>query len=238
MTANALAHRIRVPYARGQRGPFYRGEQTDFMDRGNHNQPDTAGLLKRARRFDQEALIWIYQNYHDAIFRHICHHLANPQTAEDLTSEVFRRFLQALQNGSGPTRHLSGWLYRVAHNLIVDEVRRQKHRDHESLHGTLRDTLRDDGDTLEHLVGHSLTAERVRQALLTLTDDQRQVIILKFLDGQSNAEVAAITGKTVGAVKALQHRGLSALRAELETVQPTVATRTASKRALVPSPSN
>jgi RNA polymerase sigma-70 factor (ECF subfamily) len=135
--------------------------------------------------------------------------------AEDLASDVFRRFLQALRKGDGPTRQVSAWLYRVAHNLIVDELRRRKHRDHKSLDDTFGDTLRDKADSLEHVAGNTVAMERVRSALLKLTEDQRQIVVLRFLEGMSNAEVATITGKTVGAVKALQHRGLGALRAQL-----------------------
>jgi RNA polymerase sigma factor (sigma-70 family) len=124
-------------------------------------QPDEAKLLKRAQKLDQEALTCIYQNYRDAIYRYVYHHLGNAQTAEDLTSDVFRRFLQALRNGGGPNRQLKAWLYRVAHNLIVDELRRRKHRNHKSLDETLDDTLRDDAVGLDRLVGDAI-AERVR----------------------------------------------------------------------------
>lgn len=201
-------------------------------------QADEIKLLERAREFDQEALTWIYQNYHDALYRYIYHHLGNAQTAEDLTSDVFRRFLQALRNGGGPTRQLNAWLYRVAHNLIVDDLRRRKHRDHKSLDGTLGDTLRDDAVGLDHLAGNAIAMERVRQALLTLTEEQRQIIVLKFLEGMSNAEVAKITGKTVGAVKALQHRGLDALRAQLTTPQAPVLPWLGGEQVAVPSVAN
>jgi RNA polymerase sigma-70 factor (ECF subfamily) len=185
----------------------------------SNEQFDEARLLKQARALDQDALTWVYQNYHNAIYRYIFHHLGAAQTAEDLTSEVFRRFLQALRNGGGPTRQLGAWLYRVAHNLIVDQVRRNKHRNHEPLDGALGDTLRDNAEGPEYLATRTIALEHVRGAMLELTEEQRQVVVLKFLEGMSNAEVAAITGKTVGAVKALQHRGLETLRAQLVTPQ-------------------
>jgi RNA polymerase sigma-70 factor (ECF subfamily) len=80
-----------------------------------------------------------------------------------------------------------------------------------------------------------MAAERVRHALLELTEEQRQVIVLKFLEGMSNAEVAEITSKTVGAVKALQHRGLEALRAQLTVPQEPVSARWSREQAAVPS---
>ncbi len=205
------------------------------MDHIAHNQPAESQLLKRARHLDAETLTWIYQEFHDPIYRYIYHHLGQPQTAQDLTSDVFRRFLQALRTGGGPNRKLGAWLYRVAHNLIVDELRRQKHRDHDSLDGMLGDGLKADGESLEDLVGKTEVAERTRLALLTLTEEQRQVVVLKFLQGMSNAEVAEVTGKTVGAVKALQHRGLDILRAQLAAPQTQAHSPVAGDLGSVPS---
>lgn len=201
------------------------------MSLDEQQQLDEAKILNRARKFDEEALTWVYQTYHDAIYRYIYHHLGHAQTAQDLAADVFRRFLQALRNGGGPTRQLSAWLYRVAHNLIVDELRRRKHRDHDPLEGPLSDTLAGDFESLDSLAGDALAMDRLRGALLHLTDEQRQVIILKFLEGRSNAEVAEITGKTVGAVKALQHRGLEALRIELSTSTTTTSNRSTQEQA-------
>lgn len=180
-----------------------------------------AQLLKLAREFDQAALTKVYQNYHAAIYRYIYHHLGDAQIAQDLASEVFRRFLQALRNGGGPTRQLQAWLYRVAHNLVVDELRRRKHRDHQSLDDAPGDVL-DGAFNLDNLVDNAIAMGRVRCALLALTDEQRQVVVLKFMQGMSNAETAEITGKTIGAVKALQHRALEALRAQLLAPSPAV----------------
>ena len=199
----------------------------------SYEQLDEVKLLKQARGFDEGALTCIYQAHHDAIYRYIFRHLGDVQTTQDITADVFRRFLQALSNGAGPTRQLSAWLYRVAHNLIVDELRRRRHRDHESLDEALVDTLRDDDDSLEKLAGNAIAIERVRSALLELTEEQRQVLNLKFLEGLSNAEVAEIIGKKVGAVKALQHRGLEALRAQLTTQLEPVPVALSSKQVAV-----
>jgi RNA polymerase sigma-70 factor (ECF subfamily) len=176
---------------------------------------DEMNVLQKAHRFDQEALAWIYQTYHTTVYRYIYHHLSDAQTTQDLASEVFRRFLQALRDGGGPSRQLRAWLYRVAHNLIVDELRRRAHRDHASLDEAPAEMLGDPGRSPEELAGSAVTSARVREALLLLTPEQRQVIVLKFLEGLSNAEVAAITGKTISAIKALQHRGLGTLRQRL-----------------------
>jgi RNA polymerase sigma-70 factor (ECF subfamily) len=196
--------------------------ETILMNDKAKRQASEAQLLKRAREFDQAALTQVYKSYHAAIYRYIYHHLGDAQTAQDLASDVFRRFLQALRNGGGPTLQLQAWLYRVAHNLIVDELRCRKHRDHKSLDDAPGDALRDETFSLDNLVGNAIAMERVRYALLALTDEQRQVVVLKFLEGMSNAEAAEITGKTIGAVKALQHRALDALRAQLVVQSPVV----------------
>jgi RNA polymerase sigma-70 factor (ECF subfamily) len=181
----------------------------------NKDARDEADLLCRARALEEEALTQIYQQYHDDLYRYVYNRLGNTQLAQDLASEVFRRFLKALHGGKGPTRQVGSWLYRVAHNLIVDELRRRKYRNHQSLDEVLDETLSDAGQNLDEMVGHVIVRSRVGQALLELTADQREVLMLKFLEGKDNAQIAEILGKTVGAVKALQHRGLETLRQQL-----------------------
>ena len=82
-------------------------------------------LLRLAQRWDEAALCETYDTYAPAIHRYIYRKTGDADTAQDLTAETFQRFLEALKRGAGPTEHLSGWLYRVAHNLIVDHYRRQ-----------------------------------------------------------------------------------------------------------------
>jgi RNA polymerase sigma-70 factor (ECF subfamily) len=140
------------------------------------------------------------------------------ETARDLTSDVFNRFLDALQSGQGPDKSIKSWLYRAAHNLVVDHYRRRKFRDHELLP---QDAEAEDHDPAQE-AELNLAAGKVRDALRTLTPDQRQVISLKFLAGCTNAEVAEIMDKPVGAVKSLQHRGLASLQRQLIPVKENV----------------
>ncbi len=125
--------------------------------------------------------------------------------AEDCVADTFSRFLLALKRGGGPRQHLQAYLYRVAHNWVVDHYRRTPPVALED-----QKALRSDVD-LAQRVEHKLESERVRAALRLLTDEQRQVIVLKYLEELSNQEVANIMGKTVGAVKAMQHRALASL---------------------------
>lgn len=164
--------------------------------------------LQRANDLDRNTLAAIYDEYHPPIYRYIYRQIGDVETARDLTAEVFRRFLQAIQNGSGPTDHLQGWLYRVAHNTTVDYFRRDQYRQHLPLKEEL---LANDEDPSKTAEAH-VTAEKVRAALGQLTPDQQQVISLKFLEGLSNKEVADITGKPIGAIKSLQYRALASLQ--------------------------
>jgi RNA polymerase sigma-70 factor (ECF subfamily) len=185
-----------------------------MTDSADHDQD----LLQRARAFDHIALAAIYDAYHPPLYRYIAQRVADPEQARDLAADLFNRLLQALQNGRGPTAHLRAWLYRAAHNLVVDHYRRQQHR----RHLPLSDSLPAAGTDPAAQAADRMQAARVRAALQQLTPDQQQVIALKFLAGMSNEETAIILQKPVGAVKSLQHRALAALQRLLLPAQEKV----------------
>ena len=165
-------------------------------------------LLRGARELDEPALSAIFETYYPLLYRYIYQHLRHRATAEDLTSTVFSRMLEQLAKGRGPENHLRAWLYRVAHNLVVDHARRQVHRDHEPLDEGLVAA----GEGVESEVHDAIQRERAVAALQRLTPAQRAVIILKYLEGYTNQEVSSMLELSVGAVKALQHRGLASMR--------------------------
>jgi RNA polymerase sigma-70 factor (ECF subfamily) len=168
-------------------------------------------LLSRARSLDEAALGAIFDTYFPVLYRYLYHHVHHRQAAEDLTAEVFARLVEQLAKGRGPSEHLRAWLYRVAHNLAVDESRRRVHRDHDPLD---EHTLAVEGE-VEAEAEASILREQARAALMALTPGQRAVIVLKFLEGCENREIARILGTTIGAIKALQHRGLAAMQRHL-----------------------
>ncbi len=174
---------------------------------GEEHLIEERDLLRRARQLDEAALATVFDTYFPALYRYFYHHVHQAQAAEDLAAEVFCRMLEQLAKGCGPRKHLRAWLYRVAYNLVVDDSRRRVYRDHDSLE---EDTAWAKVD-LEEQTDASLLRSEAREALMALTPLQREVIILKFLEGYENREVARILGTTVGAVKALQHRGLAAM---------------------------
>lgn len=173
---------------------------------------EEATLLERIRQYDQAALAQVYDQYYDRIYRYVFRFVGQVGSAEDLTANVFLRLLSAVRSGNEPRTNLLAWLYRVAHNLVVDSFRRGPAAEELELTEWLEGYEQD----LTHIVEQKLQMERVRRALLDLTPAQQQVIALKFLEGLDSVEVAAILDKSEGAIDALQHRALLALRQALK----------------------
>lgn len=169
-----------------------------------------AALLQRIQKWDAAALAQVYDAYYERIYRYIYCYLGRADAAEDLTASVFTRLLSAIHRGKSPRSNLSAWLYRVAHNLVVDIFRRRRADELE-----LVEWLEGDEPDLTHTVEQKLQLERVRGALRQLTPNQRVVIVLKFMEGMESHEIAEILDKTEGAVDALQHRALVTLRRAL-----------------------
>ena len=164
-------------------------------------------IRERAVALEPAALETIYDEYSGKIYSYIYHRTGDTVLAEDLTGDVFVRALEAISAGRPWNTSLQGWLYRIAHNLIVDHFRRQSKREGPELDERFM-AAENPTATFEGLF-HS---NQLRVAMRFLTDEQQRVVALKFGEGLSNAEVAEILGKTEGAIKALQHRALASLK--------------------------
>ena len=162
----------------------------------------------KAIEIDKQALVGIYEQHSPGLFRYAFRLLGDKDLAEECVSETFSRFLHALNNGRGPRENVQGYLYRVAHNWITDQYRRQPPQ---SLSLDV-DEQPDSRSNPARVVAQALERERVRTALLRLPPDQRQVVVLRLLEGWPHQEVADTLGKTVEATRALQYRALAALR--------------------------
>jgi RNA polymerase sigma-70 factor, ECF subfamily len=172
------------------------------------NMQSEAELLNGARALDMEAMALIYDRYSPGLYGYAMRLLGDECLAEDCVAETFSRFLKGLRGGHGPEEHLQAYLYRVAHNWITDQYRRQP-----PAPLALPEDLRaEEAAQPEQQIDLQMEQQRVRSALRLLTPDQRQVITLRFLEGWENEEVAQVLQKPVGAVKALQHRALVSLR--------------------------
>lgn len=170
--------------------------------------PNDTELLERVRGGDRAALAAVYDGYSPLIYRYLYRRVGNARLAEDLTGQVFLKLLEAAHRDQLWNKSFSGWLYRIAHNLVVDYFRKHK----EQLLTELEEELESEARGPEGSAEHQLRLHQVRLALLHLTEEQAQVIVLRFGEGLSNQEVADIMGKKEGAIKGLQHRALQALR--------------------------
>lgn len=164
-------------------------------------------LLARVRLFEEQALAEVYDLYSPGLYRYALRLLGEESLAEECLAETFSRFLSALRRGSGPGGHLQAYLYRVAHNWITDLYRRSPPPPLQ-LDESLSASEPTPGEELEQ----AQILSQVSCALTRLTLDQRQVIVLRYMEEMSSEEIAKTVGKPVGAVKSLQHRGLAALR--------------------------
>lgn len=175
-------------------------------------ESDAPEFRQRLTALDERALTEVYEAFSPRLYRYARRLLDSPAEAEELVAETFHRFLLALRRGGGPATHLSAYLYRVLHNAITDRFRRRPPADL-PLADELAESVSTDPARLS--VDH-LEQARARALLQRLTPEQRLVITLKYLEGLENDEIAAVLGKNVGTVKALQYRGLQALRRQLE----------------------
>ena len=171
---------------------------------------EEAALRERAAALELDALSEIYDSFSGRIFSYIYHRTGDGVAAEDLTGDVFVRMLEAIRDERSWNTSLQGWLYRIAHNLVVDYFRRQSKRDGPELDE--RWMAAEHPTTSFEGLFHS---SQLQHAMRFLTDEQQQVIVLKFAEDLSNVEVADILDKTEGAIKALQHRGLASLKRAL-----------------------
>lgn len=169
-------------------------------------------LVRGARNLDQNVLVEIYDRYSSGIFAFAYRLLGNSEMAEDCVAETFTRFLNALQNQKGPSENIRAYLYRIAHNWINDIYRSQASIKEESIEDRLEIK---DAIHVEESVDYKWQIATIREHIMNLTPDQRMVITLRYIEGWDLEDIARALQKPVGAVKALQHRGLSVLQKTL-----------------------
>ncbi len=166
---------------------------------------DELSLLERIQQHDQEALTEVYDLYFDQIYRYIYFRLHETDAAADLTSEVFLALVVALKADKPPRTSLVGWLYTVARNLAADYIK------HKSRTVPLVDELIADDPPLSDQAHWTQLIPIMKQSLRKLTEEQQDVIALRFGQGLSLAETANLLKKSIGAIKASQHRALASL---------------------------
>ncbi|HVQ92008.1 MAG TPA: sigma-70 family RNA polymerase sigma factor [Mycobacteriales bacterium] len=176
-------------------------------------EPDPGGevwaLVRAAQGGDAEAFGQVYDRYVDLVFRYAYHRLGDRALAEDITSETFVRALRRLDSLQYQGRDMGAWLVTITRNLILDHLKSSRHRME-----VVTDDLRQADqatDGPEDTVLDRLTNATLLRCVRQLGAEQQECVVLRFLQGLSVAETAAIMGKNEGAIKALQHRAIRRL---------------------------
>jgi RNA polymerase sigma-70 factor (ECF subfamily) len=166
-------------------------------------QRDLDGL----RRLDPQVISAVYDRYYSDVYRFVRFRLNDEAAAEDISSEVFVKLLESVRGGRGPQTNLKAWLLGTASHLVMDHHRRTYRRPMEALSEMTPDGAHDPSVDVE---GRE-QSHRLGQALATLTEDQKLVLNLRFNEGYTLEETAAVMKKNVNAVKQMQFRALAAL---------------------------
>lgn len=177
-------------------------------------QNEEQELVLKAQKGEVTAVTTLYERYHLSIFRYVYTRVKPRELAEDLTGEVFYRMVAHLPQYRFSEAPFRAWLYRIAHNLIVDHYRLGQTPENVPLTETLPDTTTTTNQP-ELWLEETIHAEQIQQALSRLDQAQSDVLSLRFLVGLSLQETADVLQKSVAAVKSLQHRGLTALKGVL-----------------------
>ncbi len=167
-------------------------------------------LVVQAVDGNTDAFGELYIIFVEKIYRYIFYHVKSKTTAEDITQEVFLKAWRAINSCREKENTFSPWLYRIAHNQMIDEIRKRKRRP--SLELEHVENISDPKSNVEE----HLEQQELLELIDCLPPNQRQVIILKFIEGMDNREIAKIMGKSEGAIRVMQMRALATLRKELD----------------------
>ena len=178
-------------------------------------------LVNGAKDGDESSFAALYELYFDRIYRYVYFKMRDPVEAEDVTGEVFLKMLESIHSFKWQGFPFSSWLFRIAHNMVVDHFRRKGKRPTVPLDDVSPATGAYSWD-VDGYIDRKLTLQEVHDAMDDLTDLQREVISLRFAGELSVAETAEAVGRKPNAVKALQHAGLKKLR-NLMPEEPSLA---------------
>src|SRR3990170_5214228 len=176
-----------------------KGKTKDLTDEELHQ------FVEKAKTNDNRAIGKLCEHFYSKIYRFIYYRVNSIDDAEDLTSDVCLRVIKSLPEQKGL---FYAWIFRIASNVITDYYRRRAVRSNVTSIGDLIEEMVDERRT----TGELLEQQELRQAIKHLTEEQQQVIVLKFIEGYDTDEVAELVGKSAGAVRAIQFRALTALR--------------------------
>lgn len=171
--------------------------------------PDELSLIQRAKALDEEAIAELYRRHVQPIYRYILYRVGDPNTAQDLTAEVFLRMVEGLPKYRERGYPFSSWLYSIANARVIDYFRHQRRHPQVPIDTLI---LTDHATTPDAHVHEQETIQELHRALNDLTPEQQTVVILRFIEGYDINTVAQIMRKKPGAIKALQHRALARMQ--------------------------
>lgn len=171
--------------------------------------PDISGLVEKAAAGDLEAFGEIYAVCLNPIYRYVLYHVRDMMTAEDVTEDVFVKAWKAIESCKGKGQTFVPWLYRIAHNHTINVLKKMQRS------VSLEKEILVEAGGPEKQVADRLSREVLLDAIGRLPLDQKQVIMLKFIEGLDNRETGEVMNKKEGAVRVLQMRALSRLRQQL-----------------------
>ena len=170
----------------------------DMIVRAQNGSPTDAGEL--------------YTRHYVSIYRYLYYRTGNVHVAEDLTSEVFLKMVRALPSYRPGTIPFQAWLYQIARNMAIDHYRRNRHYALVELDESLDNSDPD----MDQMIDYHLTSEDLVEGLKKIEETQRDVLLLRFIEGLALSETAVVLHKSIDAVKGLQRRGLQSLKILLD----------------------
>ena len=173
---------------------------------------DDALLIQRAISRDADAFGRLYDMYVDRVYRHLYYRVGNVADAEDLTQQVFLKAWQAIDRYKKTASPFVAWLMTISHNLVVDFYRTKKDKTYLEAEVTANDLA----SSPERIAEARYVQQQLRRVILQLPGEQQQVVLLRFIEGFRYAEIAAVLGKSEGAIRVILHRALVRLRQILE----------------------
>ena len=186
-----------------------REEAREIRADGTHDKAEVPALVERAANGRFGAFGELYSIFLDQIYRYVFYQVKDRMAAEDLTEEIFLKAWGAISRCQQKGVPFSAWLYRIAHNHVIDYFRTRRQ------HVPLEDVTPVTDDNPEQEVEEKIMQQELAEAISYLPPQQRQVIILKFIEGLDNKEIAQIMHKRQGAIRMMQMRALVALNQRL-----------------------
>lgn len=165
-------------------------------------------IVRRAQGYDEDAVRSLYESYYPKVYSYAFLQMGDVQASEDLASDVMLKMIESIRSYRFKGLPFGAWVFRIARNRLIDLHRRRKRRGEVDLSETLASTLA----SPQSMAERALERGQLQVALKHLTDEQRQVVVLKFIEGFDNRSIGRIMGRSEGAIKSLQHRALLSLR--------------------------